>query len=94
MGIHGNHTRNVWNNTSEHSWEQFIRTTPRQPRVLPSKHTPGLWQHVWRTISFKFVVVDFGIGYVGREHVYHQMSALKMYNEKLQQIGKEHYTVV
>ena len=26
------------------------------------KHTPGLWQHVWRLIYFTLVVDDFGIG--------------------------------
>ena len=43
------------------------------------KNNPGLWNHVWRTISFKLVVDEFEIGYVGREHADHLMSALKMY---------------
>ena len=30
------------------------------------KNTPGLWQHLWRPISFTLVVDDFGIGYAGQ----------------------------
>ena len=30
------------------------------------KHTPVLWQHLWRTILFTLVVNNFGIVYVGR----------------------------
>ena len=32
-------------------------------------HTPGLWKHIARPISFTLVVDDFGIKYVGKEHV-------------------------
>ena len=28
------------------------------------KQTPGLWQHVWRPISFTLLVENFGIGYI------------------------------
>ncbi|KAL7477007.1 hypothetical protein ACHAW6_002827 [Cyclotella cf. meneghiniana] len=31
-------------------------------------HTPGLWKHISRPISFTLVVDDFGIKYVGKEH--------------------------
>ena len=47
-----------------------------------------------RPISFTLIVDDFGIGFVRREHADHLMSALKMYYEKSQQIGKENYTAV
>ena len=47
------------------------------------KQTPILWQHVWILISFTLVVENFGIGYVGREHVDILMSASKMYYEKI-----------
>ena len=57
------------------------------------KHTPGLWRHVWRPISFTLVVDNSGIGYVIQEHAYHLIIVLQMYNETLQQIGKERYTV-
>ena len=34
-----------------------------------SKLVPGLWAHEWRPIQFTLVVDDFGIKYVGEEHV-------------------------
>eukprot|EP00957_Ditylum_brightwellii_P115317 8793521-Ditylum_brightwellii.AAC.1 len=27
----------------------------------PTRHTPGLWQHKWRPVTFSLVVDDFGI---------------------------------
>ena len=40
-------------------------------------HTPGLWRHVTRPISFTLVVDDFGVKYVGKEHADHLISVLK-----------------
>lgn len=45
-------------------------------------HTPGLWKHITRPIQFTLVVDDFGIKYVGKEHVDHLFKALE-----------EHYTI-
>eukprot|EP00956_Cyclotella_meneghiniana_P005705 scaffold7330_cov24-Cyclotella_meneghiniana.AAC.1 len=45
-------------------------------------HTPGLWKHISRPVSFTLVVDDFGIKYVGKEHAEHLLNALK-----------EHYTL-
>jgi hypothetical protein len=42
-----------------------------------SKVTPGYWKHEWRPISFALVVDDFGVKYVGREHVHHLIQVLK-----------------
>ena len=42
-------------------------------------HTPGLWKHISRPISFTLVVDDFGIKYVGREHVDHLLRVLKQH---------------
>jgi hypothetical protein len=40
--------------------------------------TPGYWKHEWRPISFALVVVDdFGVKYVGREHVHHLIKVLE-----------------
>ena len=39
-------------------------------------HTPGLWKHVSRPISFTLVVDDFGIKYEGKEHANHLLTAL------------------
>ena len=46
------------------------------------KHTPGLWQHLTRPISFTLVVNDFGVKYVGREHGAHQ-SFNQMHKRKI-----------
>ena len=40
-------------------------------------HTPGLWKHVSRPISFTPMVDDFDIKYVGKEHIDHLLSAIK-----------------
>jgi len=45
-------------------------------RLLPhgyykGPNTPGLWKHEWRPISFTLVVDEFGVKYVGKEHVQH-----------------------
>ena len=42
-------------------------------------HTPGLWRHVTRPISFTLVVDDFGVKYVGKEHAQHLVDTLKKY---------------
>ena len=34
-------------------------------------NTPSLWKHEWRPISFTLVVDNFGVKYVGKEHVEH-----------------------
>eukprot|EP00956_Cyclotella_meneghiniana_P021059 scaffold37874_cov42-Cyclotella_meneghiniana.AAC.3 len=40
-------------------------------------HTPGLWRHVTRPISFTLVVDDFGVKYVGKEHAQHLIDVLR-----------------
>ncbi len=44
-----------------------------------SKAVPGLWTHTMRPISFTLVVDDFGIKYVGKEHVMHLLDILKQH---------------
>lgn len=39
-------------------------------------HTPGLWKHVSRPVWFNLCVDDFGIKYIGREHLRHLYDAL------------------
>ena len=38
---------------------------------------------MWRPISFTLVVDNFGIGYVGRDHADHLMSALEIYYKNI-----------
>jgi hypothetical protein len=42
----------------------------------PAHHTPGLWLHKTRPISFSLIVDDFTVKYVGKENVEHLRNAL------------------
>jgi hypothetical protein len=42
----------------------------------PALHTPGLWLHKTRPISFTLVVDDFAVKYVGKQHAEHLRNAL------------------
>jgi hypothetical protein len=54
-------------------------------------HTPGLWRHVTRPISFSLVVEDFGVKYVGKEHAQHLIDTLqKWYQLAVDWEGKIH----
>jgi hypothetical protein len=46
------------------------------------QHTPGLWRHVWRDISFCLIVDNFGIKSTSCNHVLHLKTTLE-----------EHYTI-
>jgi hypothetical protein len=53
-----------------------------QQRLLPHSYfecpnTPGLWKHTLQPIAFRLVVDDFGVKYVGKEHVDHLISCIK-----------------
>jgi hypothetical protein len=52
-----------------------------QTRLAPfvyysARHTPGLWLHETRPISFMLVVDDFAVKYVGKQHVEHLRNAI------------------
>jgi len=40
-------------------------------------HTPGLWKHATHPIWLNLCVDDFGIKYIGREHLQHLYNALQ-----------------
>jgi hypothetical protein len=42
----------------------------------PARHTPGLWLHNTRPISFTLVLDDFAVRYVGKQHAEHLRNAL------------------
>jgi hypothetical protein len=44
-------------------------------------NTPGLWKHETRPISFTLVVDNFGVKYVGKEHVHHLIRCIKQQYE-------------
>ena len=45
----------------------------------PTSTTPGLWRHQWRPIIFCLIVDDFGIEYIGKQHVQHLISTLHLH---------------
>ena len=45
------------------------------------QHTPGLWKHKWRPITFCLVVDNFGVKYEGREHVEHLLNTIRTHYE-------------
>ena len=47
--------------------QQLVRRVESKG-YAPCKHTPGLWRHKWRPITFSLVVYDFGIKYVGKKY--------------------------
>jgi hypothetical protein len=42
----------------------------------PARHTPGLWLHKTRTISFTLIVDDFAVKYVGKHHAEYLWNSL------------------
>jgi hypothetical protein len=58
---------------------QLLRNRLAPHGYTEAKHTPGLWQHHTRPITFTLVVDDFGIKYVGNEHAQHLITTLEKY---------------
>ena len=48
----------------------------------PIHHTPGLWCHTWRPLSFRLVVDDFSVKYIGKEHADHLIQCLRNHYQK------------
>jgi hypothetical protein len=47
----------------------------------PCVHTPGLWKHRTRPVLFSLVVDDFGVKYVGKQHLQHLIASIQKYYE-------------
>ena len=60
----------------------LLRTRLNQEGYYETTTTAGLWKHRWRPIMCVLIVDDFGIEYVGDEHVQH-----------LQRVLEAHYTI-
>jgi hypothetical protein len=43
----------------------------------PVRHTPGIWLHKTRSISFSLIVDDFAVKYVGKHHADHPRDTLR-----------------
>jgi hypothetical protein len=55
---------------------QLLQTRLTPFGYYPARHTPGLWLHKTRPISFTLVVDDFAVKYVGKQHAEHLRNAL------------------
>ena len=58
---------------------KLLKTRLEKHGYYECRHTPGLWRHKWRPITFVLVVDDFGVKYKGREHALHLVAALKQH---------------
>jgi hypothetical protein len=55
---------------------QLLQTRLAPFGFYPDRHTPGLWLHKTRPISFTLVFDDFAVKYVGKQHAEHLRNAL------------------
>jgi hypothetical protein len=55
---------------------QLLQTSLAPFGYYPARHTPALWLHKTRPISFTLVVDDFAVKYVGKQHAKHLRNAL------------------
>jgi hypothetical protein len=55
---------------------QLLQTRLAPFGYYPARHTPGIWLHHTRPISFTLVVDDFAVKYVGKQHAEHLRNAL------------------
>jgi hypothetical protein len=55
---------------------QLLQTRLAPLGYYPAHHTPGLWLHKTRPITFSLIVDDFAVKYVGKQHDDHLRNAL------------------
>jgi hypothetical protein len=55
---------------------QLLQTRLAPFGYHPAPHTPGIWLHKTRPITFSLVVDDFAVKYVGKKHADHFRNAL------------------
>jgi hypothetical protein len=55
---------------------QLLKTRLASFGYDPARHTPGLWLHKTRLISFTLMVDDFAVEYVGKQLAEHLRNAL------------------
>jgi hypothetical protein len=55
---------------------QLLQTRLSPFGYFPARHTPGIWLHKTRPISFTLIVDDFAVKYVGKQHAEHLRNAL------------------
>ena len=61
--------------------QNLLEETSETHGYTQSDQTPGFWTHAIRPISFTLIVDDFGVKYVGKEHVNHLIRVLEEFYE-------------
>jgi hypothetical protein len=56
-----------------------------------SKITPGYWKHKWRPISSTLAIKNFGVKYIGKEHIQYLIKILKEHYEVEERWGSTRY---
>ena len=71
--------------------QELLQERLAEAGYTQSKITPGYWKHKWRPISFTLVVDDFGVKYIGKEHVLHLIQILREHYEVEEDWGGTRY---
>jgi hypothetical protein len=61
--------------------QELLKEQLKKAGYTQSKFTLGYWKHEWRPISFTLIVDNFGVKYIGKEHVMHLIRVLKEHYE-------------
>jgi len=56
---------------------KLLKECLAQHGYFEQPHMPGLWRHVSHPVWINLCVDDFGIKYIGREHLQHLYNALQ-----------------
>jgi hypothetical protein len=57
--------------------QELLAKRLKEHGYTQSKTTPGLWTHEWRPITFSLIVDNFGVKYIGEEHVQHPLQTVQ-----------------
>ncbi|KAL7526479.1 hypothetical protein ACHAWF_001790 [Thalassiosira exigua] len=68
-GMYGLPQSGIWAN-------KFLKESLAKGGYFELPHTPGLWKHESRPISFSLVIDNFGIKYTRKEDVGHLLAAI------------------
>jgi hypothetical protein len=72
---------------------KLLKKHPAKHDYFEQPHTPGLWKHESRPVWFNLAVDDFGIKYIGEEHLRHLYNASGKRHTKLFKTALVIYTV-
>jgi hypothetical protein len=75
--LHGDPQRHTWTAAGRILANKLLREQWAHHGYFEQPHTPGLWKHVTRPVWFNLYVDNFGIKYIGREHLQHLYDALE-----------------